>query len=225
MKIKNEKNTIWIYALILFSCAFMILLLTFYSQEKLQNNQDKFNTQISKVTKTNQNVITNLKTARDLNKKLQNEINDLKVELENAKKENSDIKLENEKKVNIVSSNQFILNAVDSFISGNYIKCAEILIKIDKNSLTKDELKTYNLLTNKSFYSAARASYLKAQGLYNKKNYEEAINEFNKTIRYGNNFYFSDDVFWFIGNSYLKIGDNDKAKAAFDEMNKLGSKQ
>ena len=75
---KNEKKQIWMYALILFAGAFIVLLLTAYSQVKFQNNISDYQNKLSTEEKAKINVVTDYNAAIK-------EINRLTAELESLR--------------------------------------------------------------------------------------------------------------------------------------------
>lgn len=222
MNTKGEKNTIWIYAVILFSCAFMILLLTFYSQEKLQNNTEKLSSKISVVSKANQQTVTNLKTARDQNKKLQEEIESLQKQLDEEKKKASDSETTFKSQIDELSKQNStdtgVANAVFYYLNKDIVRSADSIVNLDKSTLTGDDIKLYDLIAQKTFYAAAHYYYSRGYNSYSKKNYSDAINMFKKTITFEGVFYFTDDSYMLMANSYFYNGDKDNAKKAFEEL-------
>jgi tetratricopeptide (TPR) repeat protein len=219
---KGEKNTIWIYAVILFSCAFMILLLTFYSQEKLQNSTKQLNTKITNVSKTNEQTVINLKTARDQNKILQNQMNELQKQLDEEKVKSSELETSYKAQIDTLSkkqsTNSGIGKAVIFYLNKDLVKCAESIANIDKSTLTDVDKELYDILSSKSFYTASHFYYSKGYNSYTKKQYVNAVEYFKKTLSLSGDFYFSDDSYMFLAYSYYYLSDKENAKATYESL-------
>jgi len=215
---KNDKKQIWMYALILFAGAFIVLLLTAYSQVKFQNNISDYQSKLSSQEKSKLNVVTTLNSAVKENKRLTTEIDSLRsklVESEQkiATEEARSVELESIYN-NKTSATDLLLAAYDYFNKENYISCA-ITLKYDINTqyLDPKAVQSYDDLISKSYGKASQLLYGEGYRSYKNKNYIEAILSFNRTIAFSlQNEYYIDDAFYYLAKSYYKTSNYEEAK-------------
>lgn len=219
----NTKNAIWIYAVILFTSAFIVLLLTAYSQIKYNKNLENYRNQIDIQGKDNKNYKANLNTTLDENKKLKNDIEDLKKELDNTKKklatseENKD-KIKNNAS-HIESKYEVLLRAQLLFESGQVVESANLLKNvIDPSDLEKVGVEFYERLVKKVFKPASEKLYYEGYEKYTKKDYNGAIKAFKESLSYESMEYFSDDCMYLLGYSLYINGNNQDAKDTLDKF-------
>jgi cytochrome c-type biogenesis protein CcmH/NrfG len=93
MNDNSGKRRLWIYACILFTCIFLILLISAYSQRKFDTNIESYRLKLSEQENQKLESEINLKTAMDEIKKLKEGATESKSQTEAAKKQ-----LEEEKK-------------------------------------------------------------------------------------------------------------------------------
>lgn len=216
--VKNEKKQIWIYALILFTGAFIILLLTAYSQVKFQNNISDYQSKLSSEEKAKLNVVTDLNTAVKEKKRLTEELESLRsklVESEQkiATEESRGLDLES-KYNNTISATDLLLAAQDYYIKEDYISCA-ITLKYDINVafLSPNAITSYNELITNSYDKASQLLYREGYRDYKNKQYTDAITSFNRAIDFSDkDEYYIDDAYYYLANSYYKVSNNDEAK-------------
>lgn len=221
---KNEKKQIWMYALILFTGAFIILLLTAYSQVKFQNNISDYQNKLSSQEKAKINAVTDFNSAMKENKRLKTEVEALrsklveseqKIATEEAK--NADLE---SKSANAAASADLLLTAQDFYIKGDYISCA-VTLKYDINTanLSTKAVQSYNELVAESYPKASQLLYRDGYKSYKKKNYAEAILNLNRAIDFSQkNEYYVDDAYYYIANSYYKTDSFKEAKKVISEF-------
>jgi len=215
---KNEKKQIWMYALILFTGAFIVLLLTAYSQVKFQNNISDYQSKLSSQEKAKINVVTTLNSAVKENKRLTAEIDSLRSKLVESEQK---IATEEARSVELesiynskTSATDLLLAAYDYYNKENYISCA-ITLKYDINTqyLDPKSVQRYNDLILKSYGKASQLLYGEGYRGYKKKNYTEAILSFNRSIAFSQqNEYYIDDAFYYLAKSYYETSKYEDAK-------------
>ena len=215
---KNDKKQIWIYALILFTGAFIVLLLTAYSQVKFQNNISEYQSKLSTEEKANINVVTDYNAAVK-------EIDRLTAEVENIRNKliqsEQNLALEEGKNLeveakysNTIVSNDLLLAAYEYYTKEDYINCA-IKLKYDINTalLSIKSKEIYEFLVSESYNKAAQMLYSEGYKSYKNKKYYEAIESLNRTIAFGQkNEYFIDDAYFYLAKSYYKVSKYKEAK-------------
>ncbi|HOM02284.1 MAG TPA: tetratricopeptide repeat protein [Acetivibrio sp.] len=219
----KESKTLWVYSIILFACAAIVLLWTGYSQIKINDDLEEYQNKLS--DKENENSIFqyNLSSALAQNEKLKEEINELKNKLEASKNENESLKKEikdlekrTEKDKNFYEE---IIKADIEYINGNIKECAIILFEIDyKNITDKNLLIKYNDLAEKTYRKASELYYFEGYSNYKNKKYNEAIESFNFALKLYDKDYYADDCYYFIAYSQYYIGNYDKAKEALSTI-------
>jgi TolA-binding protein len=221
---KNEKKQIWMYALILFTGAFIVLLLTAYSQVKFQNNISEYQNKLSSQEKAKINAVTDFNSAIKENKRLKTEIEALRNKLVNSEQklageEEKSAELES-KYSNAVSASDFLMKAQTYYIKEDYLDCAATLkYSINTSYLSADALKLYNDLAGDSFGKASKLLYREGYNKYKKKNYAEAIVSLTRAIDFSNkNEYYIDDAYYYIANSYYKSSNYVEAKKTIDSF-------
>jgi len=214
---KGEKKTVWLYAVVLFTSAFIVLLLTAYSQIKFNKNIDDYRSQISSVEKERINFQMSLSSALEENKKLKADIKNLGENLDDmkkAQKENSEVLEESKKKFDEkLAAYETLLAADKAFNEGDIIKCAALLKKNMKVSLLdSNAMDKYVSLVNKSIKTAAYKLYIEGYSLFKTKDYKASMEKFSLSFELTEGEYYSDDCLYFIAYSEYKLGDLESAR-------------
>jgi len=214
---KNLKFTVWIYAVILFTSAFIVLLITAYSQIKYNKNIDNYKNQLSQEESAKYRVQSNLKSALEENSKLQSELNSLKESFTQAQNELNKLKedmndLNNEIEIINITYEKLLL-AENEFSKGNIINCALIL----SDDFYTDYLQgyaneRYNYLHTKTFVSASESLYFKGLDYFKKGDYTNAEENFKSSLKILKDQYFSDDGHYLLCYSLFYQNKKDEAR-------------
>lgn len=220
---KKDKKTVWIYAVVLFTSAFIVLTITAYSQIKVNRNIDNVKNELGKTEQEKSSFQMNLSQALVENKKLNEKVESLEKEIEELKKEGSDadLELEDVKKNNeiVVDNYEKLMIANIDYLSKDIKKCALILYKeVDKSLLDKSALELYNNLVELSYKKASQEFYNDGYNFYKKGQYESAIESFNNSLLLSNTEYYSDDCYYLIAYSYFNLGDKVKSKEVMNNL-------
>ncbi len=215
---KNDKKQIWIYALILFTGAFIVLLLTAYSQVKFQNNISEYQSKLSTEEKAKINVVTDYNAALKEIDRLTAEIESIRNKLIQSEQ---NFKLEEGKTLNLetkysntIVCNDLLLGAYEYYNKEDYVKCA-LKLKYDINTelLTTKSKEIYEYLVSNSYNKAALMLYSDGYKSYKNKKFNEAIENLNRAIDFGQkNEYFMDDAYFYLAKSYYKVSKYNEAK-------------
>ncbi len=221
---KNEKKQIWMYALILFTGAFIVLLLTAYSQVKFQNNISEYQNKLSSQEKAKINAVTDFNSAVKENKRLKTEIEALRSKLVESEQE---LATEEEKSADLqskynneASASELLMTAQAAYINEDYINCAVALkFNINTSYLSPKALQLYNELVTNSYAKASQLLYREGYKNYRKKNYTEAIISLTRAIDFSQkNEYYIDDAYYYMANSYYKTANYAEAKKIIDSF-------
>lgn len=212
----SNRTKVWLYAVILFTSAFIVLLITAYSQIKFNKNISNIKTQLSVKELEKRKFKTSLDSAREENENLKRDKEILKEELHQIRNELKEIKKESLelKKSFIHTKNTYeiLLLAESEFKKGNMVACAEHLYRnVNPNFLGERGVEKYNFLVDKSFKKAALELYKEGYRLYRKKLYSSAVKRFRKSVSLTDEEYFSDDCYYFMAYSEYLQGNMDNA--------------
>lgn len=214
---KSNKGKIWIYAVVLFTSAFIVLLLTAYSQIKFNRNILNYQNRISVQETEKKRIMLNYETASKEIDRLLSEVESLNkknmdsdVQIEQLKQENENLKAQNDKsKVQY----EMLITAQDEYMKGNIVICADILSRItNPNDFSSTGLAKYTSLKEKTFKEAALILYKEGYNYYRKKEYSEAEKSFLRSLEFADDEYFSDDCYYLMALSEYKSGDHETAK-------------
>lgn len=206
---KKNKTNIWMYAVVLFTSAFIVLLLTAYSQIKFNKNIDEYKNQIHSKENENNKFMLSLNTAIKENDDLKKEIESLQSdiakkqdEIEKYKIEINDVELTNKNSQNIY---EFLIKAENEYNKGNLLYCVEILQNnINSEYLGEEGNEKYKTLINKTYKKAAEQLYNDGVRDLNKNLYAEASEKFLKSISLTDEETFSDNCYYYLAYSEYK---------------------
>lgn len=219
---KNEKSKVWLYAVVLFTSAFIVLLLTAYSQIKLNSNLSNYKNQISiKETEKNKYQLSFV-NAQDINKKLNEENKKLQADIKNIEDE---LKKLNEEKLqmeddlnNKITVNELLCEAQSEYLKGNIVNCAGLIKEIDINNLNTKAMEMYNLLSQKAFVEAGKLLFDEGYKLYGSRNYAAAADKFLQSREYSVNSDYSDRCLYYLAYSKLRTGSITEAVGYMDHL-------
>lgn len=223
MNNSKDKKTVWIYAVVLFTSAFIVLLITAYSQIKVNQNIDEVKNKLGSTEKEKSNFQMNLSSALAENKKLsenivilEKEIEDLKLNETSLQQEIKDLQNENTLKF---ENYQKLMKADIYYYSGDIKNCSLVLTReIKSDLLEKDAMELYKKLIDLTVNKAALEFYREGYEYYKNKDYDKAIESFNNSLSLKDDDYFSDDCYYFIGYSNYKKGNLSSAKDAMETL-------
>lgn len=215
---KNEKKQIWMYAVILFTGAFIILLLTAYSQVKFQNNISEYQSKLSTEQKEKISAATNLNSAVQENKRLNTELDSMKSKLLESEQK---LAGEEEKNTELatkysssISNSDLLMIAFEYFNKEDYINCAVTLkYNVATQYLSPKALQSYSDLVAEAYPKASKELYIEGYKDYKKKNYEQAVISLNRAIDLSQKTeYYLDDSYYYLAKSYYKLSAYEEAK-------------
>lgn len=220
---KNEKKSIWVYAVILFTSAFIVLLLTAYSQIKFNRNLSDYKNQLYTEENAKNDFKMNLGTALGENKKLGEELKSIEQELADTKvkleESSAALKRQQQKNISSLSAYDLLLQAQIENSKGNILESADILYnKIDSKLLEKAGMELFEELVAKVYVEAAEILYNQGYSQYLNRDYDGAVESLKKSLDYSAYEYFSDDCLYFIAYSRYR---QENYKEAKEYMNKI----
>jgi TolA-binding protein len=207
---KNVKSKIWVYAVVLFMSAFIVLLYTFSSQIKLNNNINNYKTQISSQESEKNKYHLSFVNAQDVNNKLNEENKRLEANVkfiyDNYEKLQSD-KSEMEDIYNrTTAANEMLCKAQAEYLAGNTVVCASTLKGIDVNSLSVNVKEIFRTLSEKAYVEAGKLTFDEGYKLYKSKKYPEAVEKFALSKGFSTTAVYSDKCLYYLAISEQKGG-------------------
>lgn len=219
---RNIKAKIWVYAVVLFTSAFIVLLVTAYSQIKQQRNIDDFKTQISKEQNENKKFQLSYANAQEMIGKLTGDNEKLSKEnktfLESIEKLYSEISTAGEESKAKVTQYEKLSEAQTQYLQGNVVQSAEILQEIDVKALNEKGVEAYNLLSVKAYSEAGRLMFDEGYELYQKEKYTEAIEKFLFSRDMAKKEDYSDNCLYYLAYAQYRTGQTTVALELMKEL-------
>lgn len=207
---RNIKAKIWVYAVVLFTSAFIVLLITAYVQIKQQRSINDYKTQISvqqnenkkfqlsyanaqemidKLTGDNDNLTADNKSYNDTIDKLNNDLNQIKEESDQQ-----------------IAQYEKLCEAQSEYLKGNIVACAQLLKNIDPKDLDGKAAEAYSLISGKAIKEAGSQLFEEGYKLYQNSKYTEAIEKLSLCRDISNNEDFSDNCLYYLAYAKHRSG-------------------
>lgn len=220
----NKKSQLWVYAVILFISAFIVLLFTAYSQIKLNQNLSDYKSQIYNKESEKNKVQQNFSSAQEMNAKLNENIKKLEEEITSLQNEANTLKedIAGRDKTIQTTNDAFggFSDAIMEYLNGNIVGCASLLKNVDTANLDTKALSTYQTMTQKVDAEAGKLLFDEGFALYNKAKYSEAAGKLLLSAQYAPSEKFSDKCLYYLAYAELK---SDNKVLALEHMGKLVS--
>ena len=207
---RNMKAKIWVYAVVLFTSAFIVLLITAYSQIKLKSNIDNFKTQISNEQNENKKYQLSYANAQELIGKLTGENEKLAAEnksfSDTIDKLNSDLNIIERESQEKMTQYEKLSEAQSEYLKGNIVVCAQILKNIDPEEFNEKAAEAYTLLSARAYSEAGRQMFDEGYKLYQKGNYSEATARFTLSRDISKDEGYSDNCLYYLAYAQHRTG-------------------
>ncbi len=143
-------------------------------------------------------------------------------ELLSLKEENEKLKTENAtlKQDYAVLNVTVAMNKAEEFIKANDFKsAADAIGSISPDLVKAEQIDRYNSLKNQSYPLASKALYDSGITKYDQKKYQEALDDFQLSIKFGgtDKIYYPSTLFY-IGRCYEGLGNNEQAKVYYEKI-------
>ena len=219
-KKENEKNTIWLYAIILFSSAFVILALTAYSQIKFNRNIDDYRGQMEEQQQQKMDAQVNLNSALEENRIIREEITKLRTETTALKEENASLSKKVMEGQMSIYYHTVLIAAVKEYAQGNKEEAARLLLmeSFDSQNLSDEAKKQYDEILAGLSVGEAEKLYFQGYKAYTYGDYSTAANQLLLSARISDNEYFSDDCYYLAYYCMLKLGQTAQAEQVLQNL-------
>ncbi len=144
------------------------------------------------------------------------------TELNNLRLENTNLKDENKKLKKDYDALNVYVNldkAEKSIQDKDFTTAASQIADIDPTAVAATEVDKYNELKSTSYTSASKSYYDSGVTKYGQQKYQEAINDFELSIKYGGtakNYY--PNTLFYLGRCYEGLGNNEQAKTYYEKI-------
>lgn len=210
MNNKSARSKIWLYAVVLFTSAFIVLLLTAYSQIKLNKNLSDLNNEVYTKENEKNQVQLSFANAQEVNGKLIEENKDLKKEKEVITAELNQTKADRDLSDNLNKSKlddyDKLCQAQNEYLKGKIVESAQLIENVDSNLLNAYGNELYGLLKNKAYSEAGRLLLNEGYALYLKKDYSVAAEKLMKSWGYAPGKDYSDKCLYYLAQAEAKSG-------------------
>lgn len=220
---KNNRKYLWIYAVILFASAFTVLLLTAFSQTKLNNNIEEYKTKLKENESNIKGINLSLNSAAQEKKNLQKRIEELELENNNLKSlttGTSGMDVPNQIRENSKQSFDSFLDAKEKYDNGDLLSCAQDIRKVNEGDLGAKAKESYSRMKDKAYLYATKEYYRKGKELLKNNDFLKARSCFEESLSYDVSQYYEENTYYFIGYTSQKLKDPDRVKQCEEFLTK-----
>ena len=216
-KEKSRRKFLWIYAVVLFASAFAVLLLTAFSQIKLNSNIKDYKTKLSEHESKIKYFDLSLTSA-------EKERNSLLSKIEALEKENSNLKsvTANGGKIDfnarIKQSNDYLIKADSLYRSGKKVQAAQTLKEISEEDLGEQAKVRYNYLKLQVYQEATKYFYKQAKEQMAINNYIKSKEYFENSLTFDDAKYYEENSLYYLAVLNSKLKDEKAVDSAIQKL-------
>jgi|GEM_PF-325100 len=215
LSMENKRQNVWLYAVVLFISAFIVLLFTAYSQIKLNKNLENYKNKVYSTENEKQMYQQHFASAQEMNEELnlrieelEEKIEEMNQEMTELKQEKNDLELESIRKS---AANRLLSEALVLYMEGEPAKAFDLLEKIEPENLDEASVNAYDMLKRKAGSEAGSILFDEGYDLYRKGKYEEAVSAFERSYSYASDEEFSDKCLYY--KAYAELKTNNRTSA------------
>ncbi len=219
---ENKKASIWLYGVILFTSAFIVLLFAGYSQIRINKDLNDYKSQVFNTESEKNEYLRNFASAQEMNVELNKEISLLKEENAALNKEIDDL---TDKNAILQETLRYRQEASDNFskvisiyLDGDVIRTVEQLKAVDVAKLDQMTAETFKKLEEKVMAEAGKKLFDEGISLYERAKYTEAAEKLLLSFQYAPKAEFSDKCLYYLAYAHMRTGNKE---AALEHMNQL----
>lgn len=219
---KNKKTNVWLYAIILFTSAFIVLLFAGYSQIRLNRNLDDYKKQVFSTETEKNEYLRNFASAQEMNEELNKEIGQLEKENEELVKKISDLSDEMKSMEKTLQLKQkacaSLAEVFDVYLQSDAIQAVEQLKAVDVENLDQELTIAYKKLEMRVMAEAGEQLFDEGFSLYDRARYNQALEKLLLAFQYAPKEEFSDKCLYYLAYAELRT---DKKANALEHMEQL----
>ena len=202
--VKDKRKYLWIYAVVLFSSAFVVLVMTAFSQIKQSSNIENYDKELkeykNKYTLSLDTADKDKKTLQDKITQLQSENNNLKIITENN---NSQILIQ--KIESCKNSYENLLQSDKLYSQEKYIEAAKGLRNVKEEELGEQAKKKYMFLKSKVYIYATKDYYKRAKHELSRDSYSKAMEYFEESLIFDETKYYEENTLYYLAYISSKL--------------------
>lgn len=218
----NKKSNVWLYAVILFTSAFIVLVFAGLSQIKMNKSISTYKSQVHNTENEKNKYQQNFSSAQEMNQKLNEQINVLENEVQILKNVissmNNDKKIRDEAIQRKNEAEENFHGVLSAYLNGDVTEAAGLLSSVDTTLLSGQDMVAFNALDVKVRSEAGRVLYDEGYSLYRKAEYSKAATKLGLSFTYAQKESYSDRCLYYLAWAEKKSG---KKTAALDHMRLL----
>jgi len=219
---ENKKSNVWLYAVILFTSAFIVLVFAGLSQIKMNKNLSNYKSQVYNTENEKNKYQQNFSSAQEMNKKLNDQISALENESlalkDMIRNSNSEKVALNEAMQKKSAAEENFHSVLSEYLKGNVTEAAGLLAAVDFSLFTGKDLEAFNALDLKVRSEAGKILFDEGYKLYRQVKYSEAAAKLGLSFGYAKKEVFSDKCLFYLAWAEKKTGNK---AAAVDHMKQL----
>lgn len=219
---ENKKSNVWLYAVILFTSAFIVLLFAGLSQIKMNKNLSDYKSQVYHTESEKNKYQQNFTSAQEMNEKLNEQIQ--KLEEENLTLKEEIREMRNEKEIldayikDKDEAEENFHSVLTAYLKGNVIEAAGLLSSVDQRNFWGKSLEAYNILDQQVKSEAGKLLFDEGYALYNRAKYAEAAEKLFLSFGYAKKETFSDKCLYYLAWAEKKSGSKIAALAHMEQL-------
>lgn len=212
---ENRKSNIWLYAVILFTSAFIVLLFAGYSQIKMNRNLEKYKSQVFDRETEKNKYLQNFYSAQEMNEKLNHDISMLEEENEQLMNDKSLLEYKSiglqEDLQNRSKASESFSDAITSYLNGYVVETVELLKAVEVEYLEPKATKAYKMFESKVKTEAGQLLFEEGFALYEQAEYEEAAKKLLSSIEIAPAELYSDKCLYYLAYAEMRRGNTSSA--------------
>ncbi len=222
-KEKNKRKYLWIYAVVLFSSAFVVLIITAFSQVRLNDNIEEYKSKLAEHENSINRFNVSLSSAAQEKEALRQRISQLEKENDSLKGITTDGGRPSLLEQRLERSRQSfdnLLKADALYGDRDLLACARALSKVNEEDLGSRSKERYQQLKDKVFLYATKELYRRGKEYYSEKEYLKAREHFEESISYDNTQYYEENSLYFLVRISNNLKEHEKMKEYADTLEK-----
>ncbi len=219
---ENKKSNVWLYAVILFTSAFIVLVFAGLSQIKMNKNLSDYKSQVYNTENEKNKYQQNFSSAQEMNQKLNDQISALENETHVLKNMISNLKKEKFVQDSVIQkkseAEENFHSVLSEYLKGNVTIAAGLLVSVDLSLFEGKDLEAFNALTIKVKSEAGKLLYDEGYKLYRQAEYTEAAAKLGLSFGYAKKETFSDNCLFYLAWAEKKSGNKAAAVAHMKQL-------
>lgn len=219
----NKKTRfLWIYSIALFTVALGLICISAFTQNRLSRDAANYKQVLDQQKGIVEGAQTSISTLTDENEQLKSKVNELtqkQKEMEDQlKASNDNANKATEEKLKIQQMSDNLIDARSCFERKDYQRGAALIKQIDPQLLGPKNQEIYNSISDNLLKKAAGEYYNIGYKSFIAKKYDQAYENFQKSLEYKDQESYSDDALYYSSVCQIQM---DRKDVAQETLNRL----